>query len=76
MTTRCNFYISAIPIDDAKESKCVAIMVTSHGGHIGFLEGLFPRNSNYMDRVFAQYVDAIFRHKNELMQNLDADGIS
>ena len=54
----------------------MAIMVTSHGGHIGFLEGLFPRNANYMDRVFAQYVDAIFRHKNELMKNLDADEIS
>ncbi|KAK2181486.1 hypothetical protein NP493_396g02000 [Ridgeia piscesae] len=54
----------------ASESKCVVIVATSHGGHIGFLEGLLPTGPGYMDRVFAEYISAICQHGEELQANL------
>ena len=56
------FFFTAIPTEAARQSRNVAIVVTKHGGHIAFLEGLLPRHNSYMDQVFAQYVDAIFKH--------------
>ena len=57
------FLISpAIPVDEAYQNNHIAMVITSHGGHIGFLEGAFPRDKNYMYRWYSQYVDAIFRH--------------
>ena len=56
----CSF--PAIPVKDAEENENVAIIVTSRGGHIGFMEGIFPRHKNYMYRLFRQYMDAIFKH--------------
>ncbi|CAI9739203.1 Hypothetical predicted protein [Octopus vulgaris] len=52
----------AIPVAQAKENKNVAFVITSHGGHIGFMEGIFPRHANYMDRLFVQFADAVFKH--------------
>ena len=63
-------FFSAIPTEKAEQSKYVSIVVTSHGGHIGFLEGLNPRNTSYMDRVFAQYLEALFKHGDELHKML------
>ena len=41
----------------------MALVVTSHGGHGGFIEGnLFIRGS-YVDRVMAQFATAIFNGK-------------
>ena len=54
-------------MDKAQRSDHVAIVMTHHGGHIGFLEGLFPRNANYMDKVFGEFTDAIFKHGHELL---------
>lgn len=45
----------AIPIRAAEESSHVAIVVTVRGGHIGFMEGLWPTGDEYMARFFAQY---------------------
>ena len=59
------FYIlsdSAIPVKEAEQHDNLAIVVTSHGGHIGFMEGLFPRHKTYMDRLYSQYIKAIFTH--------------
>ena len=58
-----SFLISpAIPVDEAYQNNHIAMVITTHGGHIGFLEGAFPRDKNYMYRWYSQYVDAIFRH--------------
>lgn len=52
----------AIPIKEAEDNDNIAILVTSHGGHIGFLEGMFPRKGGYMYRMFSRYIDAVFKH--------------
>ncbi|XP_077072391.1 phospholipase ABHD3 [Siphateles boraxobius] len=52
----------AIPVDAVKQNPNVALLITCHGGHIGFLEGLWPRQSTYMDRVFQQFTKAVFEN--------------
>ncbi|BFZ05379.1 hypothetical protein BsWGS_08418 [Bradybaena similaris] len=52
----------SIPTALAQRSKNIAIIKTSHGGHIGFLETVFPRHHNYMNRWFQQFVSAVFQH--------------
>ncbi|XP_057339761.1 phospholipase ABHD3 isoform X1 [Microplitis mediator] len=50
-----------IPLKEAKESKSIAFLITSHGGHIGFLEGLFPtKQEQYISKLFKQYFQAVF----------------
>uniref|UniRef100_UPI00358E58EF phospholipase ABHD3 isoform X1 n=1 Tax=Myxine glutinosa TaxID=7769 RepID=UPI00358E58EF len=55
-----------LPLAQAQENPHVALVVTSRGGHIGFLEGAFPRNDSYMDRIFGQFCSAAFEHREEL----------
>jgi abhydrolase domain-containing protein 1/3 len=52
----------SIPIKEAEKNANIAIIKTSHGGHIGFLEGNLPRNGSYLYRWFKQYISAIFEH--------------
>ncbi|NXN16333.1 ABHD3 Phospholipase, partial [Indicator maculatus] len=56
----------AIPVEAAKQNANVALVLTSCGGHIGFLEGIWPRKCTYMDRVFKQFVQAVFEHGNKI----------
>ncbi|MBN3310957.1 ABHD3 Phospholipase, partial [Amia calva] len=56
----------AIPVEAVKQNPNLALLVTSHGGHIGFLEGLWPRQSTYMDRVFRQFAKGVFEHGRKL----------
>lgn len=54
-----NIYFVAIPIEAAEKSSFVAIVVTARGGHIGFLEGVFPAHKDqYMSRIFTEYFTA------------------
>lgn len=51
--------LDAIPIEAAEKSSHVAIVVTARGGHIGFLEGVFPAHKDqYMSRIFTQFFTA------------------
>ncbi|XP_012259726.1 phospholipase ABHD3 [Athalia rosae] len=53
--------LEAIPIEEANKSKNVAIVVTSRGGHIAFLEGVWPvQQDQYIGKLFSQYFTAIF----------------
>uniref|UniRef100_A0A3P9HE99 Phospholipase ABHD3 n=1 Tax=Oryzias latipes TaxID=8090 RepID=A0A3P9HE99_ORYLA len=56
----------AIPVEAVKQNPNLALLITCHGGHIGFLEGLWPRHSTYMDRVFKQFAKAVFEKGNQL----------
>lgn len=56
-----DFDVAAIPIKEISESKFVAAVVTSRGGHIGFLEGIWPgKQEQYMGKFFAQFFSGIF----------------
>lgn len=67
--------MEAIPVAAASKSSHVAILVTTCGGHIGFLEGIWPFNREpYMCRLFNQFlqsalydVDGEFRNTSQLM---------
>ncbi|XP_037046996.1 protein ABHD1 [Bradysia coprophila] len=51
--------LDAIPVDAALNSSHVAIVITARGGHIGFLEGIWPSlKDQYMGRLFSQYFAA------------------
>lgn len=56
----------ALPVALAQRLPNVALLVTAYGGHIGFLEGLFPRGEGYMDRLFGQFIQAVFEHPGDL----------
>lgn len=57
---------AAIPVEAVKQNPNLAMLITHHGGHIGFLEGLWPRQSTYMDRVFKQFAKAVIEQSNQL----------
>jgi len=51
----------AIPVEEANNSNHVAIVVTSRGGHIGFMEGFWPfYNNQYMFELFGQFFESMF----------------
>ncbi|XP_018431119.1 PREDICTED: protein ABHD1-like, partial [Nanorana parkeri] len=68
--------LPAIPVTEASANPHVALLITAHGGHIGFLEGLFPNHQRYMDRVFSQFLGAALNHSQELRRDTAADPAS
>lgn len=62
---RCSSF-AAIPVEAVKQNPNVALLITCHGGHIGFLEGMWPRQSTYMDRVFKQFTKAVIEQGSAL----------
>uniref|UniRef100_A0A3Q0R8K0 Abhydrolase domain containing 1 n=1 Tax=Amphilophus citrinellus TaxID=61819 RepID=A0A3Q0R8K0_AMPCI len=57
---------NAFPVNIVQELPNVALVLTAHGGHIAFLQGLFPRGESYMERLFGQFVHAVFEHPKEI----------
>uniref|UniRef100_A0A3Q3X639 Uncharacterized protein n=1 Tax=Mola mola TaxID=94237 RepID=A0A3Q3X639_MOLML len=53
---------NAFPLTIVQDLPNVALLLTAHGGHIAFLQGLFPRGESYMERLFGQFVQAVFEH--------------
>lgn len=56
----------AFPVSVVRSLPNVALLLTAHGGHIAFLQGLFPRGENYMERLFSQFVQAVFEHPKDI----------
>ncbi|EGI65160.1 PREDICTED: abhydrolase domain-containing protein 3 [Acromyrmex echinatior] len=53
--------LQAIPLKEISQTKNVAVVVTSRGGHIGFLEGVWPvKEEQYMGKFFSQFFTAMF----------------
>lgn len=51
-----HFVLIAIPTEAAEKSSHVAILVTPRGGHVGFMEGWWPKTDDeYMARFFTQF---------------------
>ena len=50
----------SLPIDEAKRSDHFAMLSTTYGGHIGFMEGFWPTRYHFSDRVFEQFAQAVF----------------
>ncbi|XP_066268373.1 phospholipase ABHD3-like isoform X2 [Branchiostoma lanceolatum] len=57
--------LCSIPTEEIKKNPNIALVVTSHGGHIGFGDWLFPSRESFMDKLYQQYVDAIFKYGQE-----------
>lgn len=65
---------AGIPVEAAKKSSHVAIVVTSRGGHIGFMEGVIPTNTYYSDRLYKQLVSGVFSNLDH-MQDVQAEAM-
>ncbi|XP_025987143.1 phospholipase ABHD3 [Solenopsis invicta] len=53
--------LEAIPLKEISQTKNVAVVVTSRGGHIGFLEGVWPaKEEQYMGKFFTQFFTSMF----------------
>lgn len=64
----------AIPLKEFSKSKNIAIVVTPRGGHIGFLEGLWPmKKEQYIGKLFRQFFGLLFLIKVMSKQPLDDD---
>ncbi|XP_062267165.1 phospholipase ABHD3-like [Platichthys flesus] len=57
---------STFPLSIVQDLPNVALLLTAHGGHIAFMQGLFPRGENYMERLFSQFVHAAFEHPTDI----------
>ncbi|VVC40803.1 Serine aminopeptidase, S33,Alpha/Beta hydrolase fold,AB hydrolase 4 family [Cinara cedri] len=59
-------YFKDIPTGEADERSNVAILVTSAGGHVGYLDTFWPFviNKNFMMRLVQQYLDSIMVDNN------------
>lgn len=60
------FLTTAFPLTIVQNLPNVALLLTAHGGHIAFLQGLFPRGESYMERLFGQFVQAVFDHPSDI----------
>uniref|UniRef100_A0A8C5HH38 Phospholipase ABHD3 n=1 Tax=Gouania willdenowi TaxID=441366 RepID=A0A8C5HH38_GOUWI len=59
---------NAFPVSIVQSLPNVALLLTAHGGHIAFLQGLFPRGESYMERLFSQFVHAAFEHLTDIRE--------
>lgn len=61
-----SFHLTAFPLNTVQDLPNVALLLTAHGGHIAFLQEVFPRGEGFMERVFGQFVQAVFEHPKEI----------
>lgn len=53
-----------IPIKNAEKSDYIMLVVTSKGGHLGFLEGLWPSGKNWSDRLMKKFFEIMKNNDN------------
>ena len=60
-------WVLVLPYDEAEDSNSkLALLVTSKGGHNGFLEGILQKSEHYVERMVREYVTAVRTHGHEL----------
>jgi abhydrolase domain-containing protein 1/3 len=58
---------SELPLEDALAPKSnLALIVTSRGGHLGFLEGFRAKPMHFVERFAQEFVQAVLAHGKEL----------
>ncbi|CAG2174331.1 unnamed protein product, partial [Oppiella nova] len=55
--------VCALPVDEVEESSHVAMIVTSRGGHIGFMEGFLPILPFFTETLLHQYLRSLYKLK-------------
>ena len=64
-----------IPEEVARRNPNLVLVTTRRGGHIGFMQGLFPFGKNYMDTVVVQVLGAMLQHNCLPVMSTDTDSI-
>lgn len=59
--------VNAIPCQEVLNTRNIAIVISSRGGHIGFMDGILPAAPFFSDRLFEQYLKGL------LSQRLDIE---
>ncbi|XP_078584429.1 protein ABHD1-like [Branchiostoma floridae x Branchiostoma japonicum] len=52
----------SIPTEDIKKNPNISLVVTLHGGHVGFGDWLSPTRESFLDKLYQQYIDAVFKY--------------
>lgn len=56
-----------LPYEEAEDPNSkLALLVTSKGGHNGFLEGMLQKPEHFVERMVREYVTAVRTHGHEL----------
>lgn len=50
-----------LPLQEIRRSRHVAMILTQRGGHIGFMDGLFPSLPFFSERLIGQYAAALLK---------------
>lgn len=58
--------LTAFPLTTVQDLPNVALLLTAHGGHIGFLQNLFPCGEGFMECVIGQFFQAALEHLKEI----------
>ncbi|PIK34466.1 putative phospholipase ABHD3 [Apostichopus japonicus] len=58
--------LPTLPLTSANESSHVAMVVPMYGGHLGFMLGAIPIGKTLINRVFSEFMTAMFNHEDEM----------
>jgi len=52
---------TALPIEDCLKNENTILCILQKGGHLGFLEGHWPRGESWLDRVIIEYLNSMIQ---------------
>lgn len=55
-------------MDKFNQTSDIALILTSYGGHVGFIEGLWPTKTTYADKVCIEFLRALLENRDEISQ--------
>lgn len=53
------YLIIGIPYEEVLSTRNIALVISSRGGHIGFMDGFLPATPFFSERLFEQYLKGI-----------------